>query len=640
MKTALCCLLLLINSTLYSQSDKIETLKSELETTSNDSIKVDILNDLAWIYMSDRINEAPECIAQAIKIAKGINYKKGEAEALQRRGTLYRINGFYGESFKDFYGSLGISKELNFKEGMASSYANLGLLAFERKEFKDAIKFHEKALEIKLIQSDSGSLLFTLNDLCEAHIEVKEYDEALNYASQSLELTRHRKDTSGMGFAYFNLANVIFLNNDLENAQEMVDYSIDLCQKSKNYYILIKAYNLKSKICLDNGNPNNALTFANKSLELSTKFNFTRFIQNAYLLISKAYAANENYQTAYAMHLNADRIKDSLNSQQLEQSTAFIAFQNDLAAKQKVLEAKYETSLINQRYLIISFSGGLILLTIIFIIVYFKNNQLKKAYEKLSQANRDITSQKEEIQQQKEKIQIQASKLAHVNSSKDKIFNIISHDLKSPIASLKGILSIPNRQDLSDDQFNEFKKSLDERVNNVSNTLNNLLTWSKSQMGGLNNSPIQLELYPLLIEKKELYQPIAHKKGVDLNFDVPRDLKVFADPDLIKIVAQNLLGNAIKFTNPNDKIDISAHKIDRDIQICIKDTGIGISEEDQQKLFDETSHFTSYGTDGEKGTGIGLLLSKEIIIKSGGRIWVESEKGKGSSFCFTIPSAN
>jgi signal transduction histidine kinase len=182
-----------------------------------------------------------------------------------------------------------------------------------------------------------------------------------------------------------------------------------------------------------------------------------------------------------------------------------------------------------------------------------------------------------------------------------------------------------------------FSGKLKNGVEHAHFTLNNLLEWANSQMKGLVADPMMTNLAELGNENFNFLAQLAASKQLQLHNQIAPDLEAYVDPDQINLVFRNLISNAIKFTPKNGSITLQSQVENDFCQISITDTGVGMSAENVAKLFNQTTHFSTYGTSGEKGTGLGLLLCQEMVEKNGGTIWVESEEGKGTSFKFRLP---
>ena len=250
--------------------------------------------------------------------------------------------------------------------------------------------------------------------------------------------------------------------------------------------------------------------------------------------------------------------------------------------------------------------------------------------------HRDITERKKtEII-----IRQQNNELKELNASKDKFFSIIAHDLRSPF---QGILSMTemmaeNINDFSHEEIVKYHSELNKSTQNLYKLLQNLLDWTLLKKDAFDFSPQQLSLSSTVSASIEQINKRAIQKGITIVTEIPEELIVFVDERMINSTLSNLLSNAIKFTRNKGKVTVNAKTVNNGmIEIVVEDSGIGMSERMVNKLFKLDEKTGRKGTDGELSTGLGLLLCKEFVEKHGGRIWAESEEGKGSRFIFTVP---
>jgi signal transduction histidine kinase/ligand-binding sensor domain-containing protein len=276
-----------------------------------------------------------------------------------------------------------------------------------------------------------------------------------------------------------------------------------------------------------------------------------------------------------------------------------------------------------------------------------KNDILIKQTEKLNESNilleerqQQIIKQKEELLSQQEVLVKMNNELNALNVSKDKFFSIIAHDLKNPFSTIIGFSEILKEGMRTDDAV-EIKQSALMINNSAIQTyrlLENLLEWANTQRGKIVFNPVNLDLNEILDEEFNMLSDTASTKNIDLTRSIPENLTVFADKNMIKTIMRNLISNAIKFTHKNGKVEVAAITENHQVKISVSDTGIGMNVETIAKLFRIDSDLSTPGTENEKGTGLGLFLCKEFIEKHSGKIWVESEPGKGSIFRFVLPS--
>jgi len=232
-------------------------------------------------------------------------------------------------------------------------------------------------------------------------------------------------------------------------------------------------------------------------------------------------------------------------------------------------------------------------------------------------------------------------KLEEALREKDKLFSIIAHDLKSPFSGFLGIANLlsTNIEDLSREELIEIAKMLKESAENTYKLIENLLEWSRVQRGMIQFKPDWVNLFYLVNEISSLQAVNLQKKELQFLNEIPPELELFADMNMLSTIFRNLISNAIKFTPRGGKVIVSATKnADGETLIAVRDTGIGIPADMLPVLFKVGAKTSRPGTEGESSTGLGLVLCKEYVEKHGGKIWVESTEGSGTTFFFTIPN--
>lgn len=234
-------------------------------------------------------------------------------------------------------------------------------------------------------------------------------------------------------------------------------------------------------------------------------------------------------------------------------------------------------------------------------------------------------------------------KLIELNATKDKFFSIIAHDLRNPFNNILGNveLLIENYDLLDDCKRKLFVEKVYSSSKNAFKLLENLLEWSRTQSNTIVFKPEPVNLLKICNEVTENLAPLASTKNIQIDIVAAPIISLYSDINMIKTVLRNLISNAIKYTNQNGNIHISAEICEKNVTVSVSDNGVGIDPRHINHLFDIQDKIPRNGTAGEKGTGLGLIICKEFIEKHKGKIWVESEPGKGSNFKFTIPlSAN
>jgi Signal transduction histidine kinase len=251
-----------------------------------------------------------------------------------------------------------------------------------------------------------------------------------------------------------------------------------------------------------------------------------------------------------------------------------------------------------------------------------------------------IESQKNELIANYNKLKFYSDELKESNTTKDKLLSVIGHDLRSPLASLINVTKLlsDNYYTLEEEEVKDLLAALNKESELTLETLNNLLLWSKTQRQKLIPAPVNTKLTSLISNTFYQVESLLSQKNITFINEVQESIEVYVDPSMMQSVLKNLVINAIKFTNTGGRITISAKLKPNSIEISVQDTGIGMSQETIDKLFNSTIEFTTRGTHNEKGTGLGLQICKEFIALNGGQFRAESEIGVGTTFHVEVPS--
>jgi len=301
---------------------------------------------------------------------------------------------------------------------------------------------------------------------------------------------------------------------------------------------------------------------------------------------------------------------------------------SDLIRSRFQLSSEVEVRIINKQ-------GGAVWIRNKTRIVRDEAGKIHKIYGLVS----DITLKK----RAEEELKKSTENLLKLNETKDRFISIISHDLRTPFSSILGFTELlANDESLSKEERTQYVNFIKDSSNSMLSLVNSLLDWTRLQTGRVKFEPQKIQAETIIEKSINTLSGMSYQKGINVISTVGNDHFVFVDKDLIEQVFNNLLSNAIKFTSKDDKVEVSVkpYGTPRFLEFSIKDTGRGIKQENISKLFSVDTKFTSEGTSGEKGSGLGLSLVKDIIEKHGGKVWVKSEYGKGSEFKFTLPTAS
>jgi two-component system, sensor histidine kinase and response regulator len=269
-----------------------------------------------------------------------------------------------------------------------------------------------------------------------------------------------------------------------------------------------------------------------------------------------------------------------------------------------------------------------------------QNKIMHQLNREISNLHRQLIQEKHMLQTTLAELNSTNNELIEINKSKDRFISILAHDLKGPFSSVLGLLELlsKNIHNYSTDKIKERMNLIVKSTRDTYKLFEDILLWVKTESGNIEFNPKKHRFAEICSPVIEVLKQLANNKEININFLSPEDIYIFGDSNMIQTVLRNLISNAIKFTKKNGEINIMAEQGKTEVTINVSDNGIGIPPELLNKLLNVSHRTTTDGTANEKGTGLGLLLCKELIEKHGGKLWVESELGKGSDFKFTIPN--
>ena len=569
-----------------------------------------------------------------IKIAENKKDLKSLSELYTKLGAKYGRNYIYDKAIYNFYKSLSVNKYINDSIGISNSYKNLGLLYLFTNDTVKAIENLQRSLNISLKIKNKRSTAYTLKGFGNLYMQLNNFEKALNYQLWALKIFEEIKENKEISFTLSDIGDTYKSMKKylvaLKYFKKSINIKLNINDKYYRAYLFINIGNT----FLDLDKYDSAYVYI-KQAEMITKNGYDIGISSmVYEAYSTYYSMTGDYKNAFQYQKLFKTASDTIFNNQNNERI------NQLKVKYEIDEFETENQLLKQNnviqkfaiekqtYLRNTFIAISILITILVLFVFYRFLLKQKANKVLSEKNKQISDQKNQLEE--------------AYATKDKLFAIITHDLKNPfgtIISLSGFLE-ESYNDIDDNHRIHAIKTLKKSANSAYDLLENLTKWLMSQN---KNIPIKISKFDISIAIQTIltfYKIETEKKKISIVFDNTEKSYVLADEQMIKTIIRNLLSNAIKFTPENGEITIKIKKLKNEIHVAINDTGIGIKDEDKEKIFKIDSNFTTSGTSKEKGSGLGLILSKEFAERNNSRIWFESEEGKGSTFYFSIMKKN
>ncbi len=617
--------------------DLIDSLNEQLRRVS-DTQKIDLFNQLSRIYWQKSFDTSLIYANHALRGAEELGDQQRIATSLKMVGNAFYLLGNYTESMELYFSSLKLFEELEDSIEIGNLYNNLGVIHLRTSDFIKGLEYFNIALLIQMNHGNMEMVAAIKNNIGAIYHEKKEYERAYDYFLAAYEIHREMDDRQQMAVALNNLGEV---SNYMENYQQAHDYyeeSLQISKELNDLSLLASLHANLGDIYFKMERYELAEDYFKSGLQLAEEVHEIRVKKEIYLRLSELYTKRSNYKEALKNYQLFSDYRDSILSEEkqallTEMQLKFNveAFQGEL--DQVKTENELTKKLVSRQRIIILFLVLITFLILYTLYVTYKRNLLKK------ETNRLLTEKNDKLEEANKKLQESETDLKKSNATKDKFFSIIGHDLRNPLNALLGFSELisGNPDDYTAEEIRSYVRIINEAAKNIHQLIENLLDWSRSQSGNIEFNPEEFSLRELISETKQVNIVHANKKEISITEDIPKDIMVFADKNLLATIMRNLLNNAIKFTPDKGSITIAAVPENGFVKISVSDTGIGMTEDQMQQLFELDTSMIISGTAEEKGTGLGLILCKEFVVMHNGRIWVESEPEKGSSFHFTLP---
>ncbi len=665
-KSILLAFLLSLGTALYSQN-KLTYIDTSIKT------KIKKYNSLSQSFIQAKADSTNEYAFLGLWELYKTKDNISQAEFYKNLGKSNADNRQYKLALLNYNYAAALFEKTNNQSQTAIVYNSIGIIYGKIYDYEKAFFYIHKSISILVKVGDNRKISASLNNLGVIYRGLKNYNKSVEIFQQALYFARKSGDEEAIASSLNNFSISYYEN---QNYKEALKYQLDaikIYEKFKNkkrlcssYIILGSIYNkLNNKIAID---------YFFKSSKLAAELNDQFLVAYAFQCIGSEFLFIKNYPLAFKYLLHSDSVATKIQDwgcikninevltdyyektgdykKALERQKLFKRFNDsiynkdsknrfvDLQVKYEVEEKDNENKILKQEttiqhlaiekqtYLRNAFIAVSIFITLLVLLMLYRYYLKRKANKALSEKNQQINLQKNQLEE--------------AYATKDKLFAIITHDLKNPFGTIISLANFIEESfsDMDDKHKMQAITTIKKSADSAYELLENLTKWLLSQN---KNTPINTSRFDISISLQTiitLYRIEAENKNIEIFFKNPTETFVIADEQMIKTIIRNLISNAIKFTPINGKISIELTDMKQDIQVTIKDTGIGIKEEDKEKIFKIGSNFTTTGTAKEKGSGLGLILAKEFADRNNSKIWFETEVGKGSNFYFSVLKAN
>lgn len=555
--------------------------------------------------------------------------------ALSIGNILYELAD-YSEAYNFYLQSLNAFEKTGNRRGVAMMENNLGTVSHEMGKLDEAQNHYQRAYEI---YHGNGYLIDecqALNNIGLALNDNQLYDSALVYFKDVLNIIDSVQETSkesqyvssavynNMALAYRNLGERRLALNYLRKGLSMAQSIDDQFNLGSVYTNLGSLFGVMKQ-------QDSALYYLHRALRMAKQYGFKNLELETYQELAVLHASVGNYASAYNWHLRYDTVyKAVFNENQAAQMARQRAHYEQELKDSEIEQLQSESQV--QRMLNKVFIIFIVIIIALALVITINLRAKKRTNQMLAERNLQLSNALQKLSESELELQ-------NLNRSKDRIFSVVAHDLRNPVAAVNGFSELlhDNFDQFTQETQKEYILQILQGTQHIQSLLENLLIWARSQMKAVKYNPESLKVKAVVDAcVKDLRPNFDHKK-VECLVNVDRKCEVYADKSMIYTVIRNLLTNAVKFSFPGGKIRVTSENGGENCRIMITDEGIGIQPEIQEKLFNANEAVSSPGTTGESGSGLGLVICKEFLERNKGTISVESEPGNGSTFVVTLP---
>lgn len=591
-------------------------LTNLLDIYPNAINKADIYNFLATSYRyKNEFEKAINMYKQLIEIAVEKDDGRTIAAAHQNMGVAYLGLGKNAEGLNSFMLSIEYAEAAKDTNFLVIALNNLGDSYNELGEYEEAEFYLKKSIRLARVKEMIPDLTKAITNLANVKTNVGAFEESKKLYDEALILSKRFRPNTPPVILLFNMGNLSFKMEDYDQAEKYFKESL-LYSEELNIYEGI--YHNKAglgNIEEQRGNIRKAISLHEEVYEVARMLNINPFIMESQQKLYMLNRSAGNYEDALDYIERYKTLSDSLLDLRKEKEFADIKNEFEIRRQTEINQLLSEKQ--EQQEFILKVQYGLIILAVLIIIlVLYLFISTRKVNVEKTKAYDQLAVQREEL---------------------NKLFAIIAHDLRAPMATMQGILYLLKSGNLPKDQIDAFTDEVEDSIQKNIGVMEDLLSWAKEQMSGITIVKEEVRVYELIdsVISNQGYR--SQLKQVSIYNEVDMNLQIKSDENALKLIMRNLLSNSIKFTNSGDTITFTSTVEGNKVKLCVNDTGIGMSQDLQEKVFASTNiSFSVKGTKGEKGTGFGLSLIKEFVRKLGGSISIESKEGKGTKFCIEL----
>lgn len=634
-------------------SSQLDSLKTALNQNIPDTARISIFCDIAYNSILNDPDSVGYYADKALTLAGKTNNKYYKAIAYKAVGLAYWKSGVYSRSIQYLLLAYTAASNINNEKLKSAIAGNLGLVELKSGNYSSALQYGLQVRDHAVKTGDKELFKQSCTNIANAYDLLKKGDSAIVFYRQALDVCKETRDTMGIGNNLNNIAKILIdYDKKPEAAAKYIDSAFKIYKRYNYNTGLAKLFILKAEAYKNQRDYVKSLMYIDSAYNAGSLARDMTLISRIMELESVVLFAKEDYKKAFEILEDYMPVHDSLRflfDRDKVDSMIYFYREQYKDRQIKLLEVRSKQSRIITIFLILLIG----FLFFIAYLLYSRNRSGRKSLDTIRAKSLIIEDQKRELEkvlsslQERNNMILQQNKdleslnieLKESNSLKDRFLSVIAHDLRNPIGALTSLTSMvyDSYAEFSEAEKLEILASMKDSAKSVYELLENLLTWSRLHRGRIEFHPEEVSLHFLINNTINPLNLQAKNKSIIIENQVEDRAVVYADPNMLSTIIRNIVTNALKFSPENTTIIIKSRKYNLHSTISISDNGVGMRPETLHQLFEnEVSSMT--GTASERGTGLGLVLCKEFVEIHGGKIWVQSIIGKGSTFYFTVPA--
>jgi two-component system, sensor histidine kinase and response regulator len=603
-----------------AQNKVIDSLQQVLDTTRDETNQIPVLHELATQFIYIQPNKTIEIGEQSLILSKLKKDKINSCISLNIIGYGHWGKGNSLVAFQYYRQSMEMANLLGNELLITRNYQSIANIYNQSGYYQKALSLLADVRPVYERNREYPLLTFAYNSTAYAFIYLKQYDSAARYLGLALPLAKKYRPLLHPTIL-FNYADMRFKEKNLVAARKYLDQSLALALSVNDMRMISRNNQLLAEVNLLEGNLDTAFAQAVRAVTAAQQAGIKESAFPSYLTLSRVSEARGDKSSALGYLQVYNMLKDSVRDRGVA-STINLYEYDQQQSKISILHAEKK----QDRIFLYGAIAGLLLVGLFLLYAIRMRRRTEHTNSLLAVKNNEIAAQ--------------AKQLKEMNDIKSKLFSIVAHDLRSPLANIIGILRLLEDDSIHSEDIVPHLPALSQNVGETIIMLDNLLHWSRSQLQGVSANPTSFSINEVIVSKIKLYEQEARRKGITLHSLLQQSETVYADKNMIAIVLQNLINNAVKFTDKGGSIWIDTNRSgDKAVTVSVSDTGRGIANENILKLVDGQG-FTSEGTSYEKGLGLGFQICKEFVSLNNGKIVIKSEEHKGTTILVTLPEAS